>query len=209
MLFPEVATKTRIVYQLKVTLRDISPPIWRRVQLSDETPLSKLHRVLQLLFDWDDSHLYDFEANRTVYSLPSPDDRDFGRNIVDEKSASLNLVIQKVGETFLYRYDFGDDWHHDILLEAIMIAEPDAVYPRCIAGARNAPPEDSGGPWGYTEYVEALSDPAHDRHDELLDWNGPFDPEEFSLAAVNASLQREFVRRAPKKKSAKPKHTAH
>jgi hypothetical protein len=177
--------------------------------MSDEIPLSKLHRVLQLLFKWEGYHLHDFVANRIVYSVPSHEDRDFDRNVVDEKLVPLNRIIHHVGETFLYRYDFGDDWHHDIVLEAIMLAEPDAVYPRCIAGARNAPPEDSGGPWGYTEYVEALSDPAHDRHDELLDWNGPFDPEEFSLAAVNASLQREFLRRAPKKKSAKPKNTAH
>ena len=102
------------------------------------------------------------------------------------KEQSRYIWSSKELESFLYRYDFGDDWHHDILLEAIMLAEPDAVYPRCI---------------GYTEYAEAVTNPAHDRHEELIEWNGPFDPDVFSLAQLRASLQREFVRPKPKQKS--------
>jgi hypothetical protein len=195
--------KVRTVYQLKVTLRDIKPPVWRRFQLWDDTPLSQLHRAIQALFNWEDYHLHDFVINRIVYSVPSPEDRDFDRKVVDEKAVPLNRLIHQVGETFLYRYDFGDDWHHNILLEAIMLPEANTAYPRCIAGARNGPPEDSGGAWGYTEYLEALADPAHDRHSELLEWRGPFDPEAFSLTGLDAALKRVLVRRIPNRKSAK------
>ncbi len=96
-------------------------------------------------------------------------------------------------------YDFGDDWQHDILLEAILLPEPDAFYPRCIAGARNGPPEDAGGPGGYADYLDALADPEHDEHENMLAWRGPFDSEAFSLDRINASLKRTFHRRAASK----------
>ncbi len=92
-------------------------------------------------------------------------------------------------------YDFGDDWRHEILFEGTLLAEPDAYYPRCIAGARNGPPEDVGGAHGYADYLEALADPDHEEHGEKLAWRGPFDPEAFSLEAINAALKRTFYRR--------------
>jgi hypothetical protein len=195
-LIAMTAKKIRPVYQLKVTLRDIEPPIWRRLQVLATIKLPQLHRILQLSFGWEDYHLHEFVAGRRTYSVPDPDDALDGRKIMDEGPAPLNALVGSVGETLEYHYDFGDNWRHDILLEGILLPEAGAFYPRCVAGARNAPPEDAGGPPGYARYLDALADPDHEQHDELLAWRGPFDAEAFALKAINASLKRAFYRRS-------------
>jgi hypothetical protein len=190
-----ITRKNSTVYQLKVSLRDIQPPIWRRIQVWDNTKLPRLHRIIQLLFNWEDYHLHDFVAGRRVYSVPDADDAFNERKVMDEQAVPINRLAQRVGDTFDYLYDFGDDWRHEILLEAILLAEPGAFYPRCIAGARNGPPEDAGGTGGYANYLEALADLNHDEHENMLAWRGPFDSEAFSVDSVNASLKRSFYRR--------------
>jgi hypothetical protein len=98
----------------------------------------------------------------------------------------LQDVVQRVGTQFDYWYDFGDDWQHQVLLEAILLPESRAQYPRCVAGERSAPPEDVGEPAGYADYPEV--DPKHEQHPSMLQWRGRFDPESFSLANVNKYL---------------------
>lgn len=190
--------KTRAVFQFKVTLRDIEPPVWRRIQVWEDIKLPQLHRVLQLLFTWEDCHLHDFVVGQRRYSVPDPDDV----KVTDEKLVPLNRIVDHVGDTFEYAYDFGDGWQHEILLEAILLADAGAFYPRCIAGARNGPPEDAGGAGGYAGYLEALADPKHEEHKNMLAWRGPFDPEAFSLNAINALLERTFHRRAASRRAA-------
>ncbi|MDX2151807.1 MAG: plasmid pRiA4b ORF-3 family protein [Bryobacteraceae bacterium] len=187
--------KVRAIFQLHVRLREIQPVIWRRIHVWEDATLPQVHRILQMLFNWEDYHLHDFVVGRRVYSVPDPDDRIHERKVFDEKGVPLNRVIQRVGDTFVYAYDFGDGWKHDVLLEAILLPQPQTFYPCCIAGARNVPPEDVGGPFAYAGYLEALSDPSHQEHDDLLAWRGPFDPEEFALERINASLKRSFYRR--------------
>jgi hypothetical protein len=192
--------KVKAIFQLKVSLRDIEPPIWRSVQVAEDTKLPRLHRIVQLLFNWEDYHIHDFVVGRRVYSVPDPDDAFNERKVIDEKPVLLNRIVDRVGDSFEYVYDFGDDWHHDILLEAILLPTPDVFYPRCVAGARNGPPEDVGGPGGYADYLEALADPDHEEHENMLAWRGAFDPEAFSIETTNASLKRTFHRRSPAKK---------
>ena len=92
---------------------------------------------------------------------------------------------------FLYEYDFGDSWQHEIVLEGIEPAEAETKYPRCTDGKRACPPEDVGGLWGYDEFLDALANPAHEEHEHYLDRSGgEFDPEELSLDAVNQELRR-------------------
>jgi hypothetical protein len=194
--------KTNAIFQLKVSLSDIEPPVWRAIHLPEDTKLPRLHRILQLLFNWEDYHLHDFIVGRHVYSVPDPEDAFNERKASDERLVPLNRIVGRVGDTFDYVYDFGDDWRHEILLEAILLPSPEAYYPRCIAGARNGPPEDAGGPGGYADYLDALTDPEHEEHENMLAWRGPFDPEAFSVDAINASLKRSFQRRAPAKRAA-------
>lgn len=183
--------KNRALYQFKVMLRGIDPPVWRRIQIWEDVTLVQLHRVLQMVMGWEDYHLHEFRIGRKIYAVPDLDDE---RKIIDVKRTRIHVVIQQVGTEFEYVYDLGDYWEHVLVLEAILQPAPDTLYPRCIAGERNCPPEDVGGPGGYEEYLEAMADPEHEEHENMIAWRGPFDPEAFSLIMINQQLQKKFHR---------------
>jgi hypothetical protein len=173
------------VYQLKITLRDIKPPVWRRVQVKD-CSLPKLHDLIQTCMGWGGYHLHAFEIGGEQFSEPDPDGM---MEAEDERKVRLSQVVAGGIEKFSYTYDFGDNWDHTIQVEKVLPAEAGAHYPRCIDGKRACPPEDRGGPWGYGDFLEAIQDPNHERHEELLEWvGGEFDPEAFDAEAVNERL---------------------
>lgn len=183
------ARKNRELYQFKVVLRGSSPPIWRQFQVWGDATLAQLHRILQMVMGWENYHLYEFRIGGRIYGDPDLDDE---REIIDAKRARICNVLPGLGVEFEYVYDFGDDWRHDLLLEAVMRSGPDALCPRCLAGKRSCPPEDVGGAGGYADYLEALADPDHEEHENLMEWRGPFDPEAFSAETVNWKLQKKF-----------------
>jgi hypothetical protein len=185
------AVKNREIYQLKVTLVGISPPIWRSVHLDGNSTLAYLHRVLQVVMGWENYHLYTFRIGGKAYGPPDPDGDD-ELNLIDAKRIRLRSVLRSVGTTFTYVYDFGDNWEHELLLEAVVMPVPAMVYPHCVAGERNCPPEDAGGFRGYIKYLEAIADPNHERHEEMMMWRGPFNPEEFSVEKTNQELAKKF-----------------
>jgi Plasmid pRiA4b ORF-3-like protein len=115
-----MAKQGRVLYQIKVTLRDIDPPIWRRIQVWEDTTLSQLHQILQIVMGWEDCHLHEFMIGRRLYSIPDVDDDLYERKVVDERRHRLLTLLPRVGTVFQYLYDFGDSWHHDILWEAIL-----------------------------------------------------------------------------------------
>jgi pRiA4b ORF-3-like protein len=97
---------------------------------------------------------------------------------------------------FSYEYDFGDEWIHQLIVEERLLPNGGVTYPICVGGQRACPPEDCGGPWAYTDFVEAVGNPDHRRHDELLEWvGGEFDPERFDQEAVNDELRRMRTRK--------------
>ena len=186
--------KSRIVsaYQLKVALTRISPPIWRRLQVTDDITLLKLHRILQAIMGWEDYHLHVFDIGGVNYSMPYPGEGDLDEmGMKTEKRVKLSKLALAEKSRFLYEYDLGDSWTHEILVEKILAPDPEVKYPVCIAGERAAPPEDCGGVWGYADFLEAILDPDHPEHEDYLDWvGGNFDPEKFDLGAVNRELGR-------------------
>ncbi|BAS26481.1 plasmid pRiA4b ORF-3 family protein [Limnochorda pilosa] len=186
----------RRIYQLRVLLEEIEPPIWRRLQVQDDVTLKRLHDIIQIAMGWTDSHLFEFEWDGIVYGVPDPEWED-DRTVHPASDCRLRDVLTQPGESILYRYDFGDNWVHDVRLEEIL--EPSAVasYPICVEGARACPPEDCGSVPGYHEFCEAMLDEAHPEHEEMRDWyGGPYDPEAFDLSAVNRALQRYRPRRS-------------
>lgn len=187
------AAENQEIYQFKVTLLGTTPPIWRRVGVAGDCTLAQLHRVLQVAMGWENYHLYMFRIGAKTYGPPDPD-FDGGLKLIDAKRMRVRAALPGVGTTFGYVYDFGDNWQHDLLLEAIIMPVPDMTYPRCIAGERNCPPEDAGGIGGYRNYLEAMADPSHKEHQDMMMWRGPFNPEEFSVEKVNQELQRKFRR---------------
>jgi hypothetical protein len=185
-----VAVKGKAVYQIKITIENVQPSIWRRVQVLSDCTLAQLHRVIRAVMAWEDYHLHQFTIKRRVYSVPGPEDADYERKVIDERRVRLSKVVSQVGTRFDYHYDFGDNWHHDLLLEAILMPDPSIQYPVCVAGARNSPPEDCGGPFGYAKFLEAIRDPRHKEHELLLEWiGGHFDSELFDLNRANEALR--------------------
>ena len=176
------------VYQLKVTLRDSKPPIWRRIQVTSDIRLSTLHQVLQVVMGWEDAHLHQFMAHGFYYGTPHP---DFGFEVKNEQHASLQQVVSRAKDKLIYEYDFGDSWEHELLVEKILPLEEGKHYPVCLTGKRACPPEDCGGIWGYTSLLDAIRDPEHPEHEERVAWVGStFDPDIFDLDEVNRELQR-------------------
>ena len=176
------------VYQIKVTLRESKPPIWRRLLVSDSTTLYTLHKIIQAAMGWTDSHLHQFIIEGEYFSIPSSED---SRPIKDERRYRLNQITSSDNSKFIYEYDFGDSWEHEILVEKNQSPEAGIKYPMCIKGKRACPPEDIGGVWGYEEFLEAISDPNHDQHDFYTEWLGDeFDSEEFDIEEINQVLQR-------------------
>jgi hypothetical protein len=174
------------IHVLKVTLKDVKPPVWRRLAVSSDTTLVKLHKTIQAAMGWSDYHLHQFFINGCYYSIPHPDDSERG---LDERRFSLATIAPQPGMKFRYDYDFGDGWEHAILVEKVLEPDPNERYPVCLAGKRACPPEDVGGPWGYEEFLAVMADPKHPEHDEREEWiGGPFDPEEFSVDDVNIIL---------------------
>ena len=176
------------VYQMKVTLEDSKPPIWRRIQVTSAVTLYKLHHILQIVMGWSNYHLHEFNIDDVHYSEPSSDDEYKVRN---EKTVKLSQVIFKEGAKFAYLYDFGDYWYHKILVEKILPPEPDIHYPICIKGKRACPPEDCGGIWGYYDFLRIIQDPNDPEHDQMLEWaGGSFNPEAFDLEDINQQLRK-------------------
>ena len=190
------STVPPVVFQLKITLKDFSPPIWRRVQVTAEMTLAQLHDLIQLALGWSNSHLHQFIIGNQYYSTPSPDDWE---PVQDERRFKLNHFLAAPKDKIRYEYDFGDGWQHEVLLEKALSPEPGVAYPVCVAGKNACPPEDVGGVGGYAHFLEAITQPDHPEHDELLEWVGDeFDPKAFDLAAVNQAL--EALRRVPRRK---------
>jgi hypothetical protein len=178
------------VYRLYIFLLDIAPPIWRRVELSSETSLAQLHKVLQAAMGWQDYHLHEFEIGGQRYGVPDTD-YDLPGEVVKDSAIKLSSALPRKGASLLYSYDFGDNWAHSVVLEDIVPIEPDTKYPRIIDGARACPPEDSGGSSGYADLVEILAKPRHEEHRQMREWVGKtFDPEKFSAKAANLLLKQ-------------------
>jgi hypothetical protein len=174
------------IYQIKVTLQETKPPIWRRVHVDANMTLPRLHDVIQVAMGWTDSHLHRFFVGDVEYGQPDPEFEDEMRS---EQRVKLAQLVTTEKAWFGYEYDFGDSWNHKIVLEKILPPDPAARYPHCVAGKRACPPEDVGGVWGYSDFLDAIRDAAHPEHDDMLEWcGGAFDPESFSLEQVNEAL---------------------
>jgi len=169
------------ILRFRIDLLGTAPSIWRRIEVPADYTFWDLHVVIQDSMGWTDTHLHAFEveSGSSVQEIGIPD-FDADESVVPGWEVRLSEHFKSPGDRIIYEYDFGDSWRHSILLEAEAPAEPGVAYPRCVDGARKCPPEDCGGPYRFDEFLEAISDPSHEEHDELLQWcGGSFDAEEF------------------------------
>ncbi|MFH1825367.1 MAG: plasmid pRiA4b ORF-3 family protein [Candidatus Firestonebacteria bacterium] len=177
-------SKMNNIYQLKITLKYSRPPIWRRVLVNKDLLLSSLHRIIQTVMGWSNSHLHQFIYNGQFYSLPSEDDGD-DMEIIDYSKIKLSDLLENEKNKMIYEYDFGDGWEHEILLEKILPFEKDKRYPICLDGKRNCPPEDCGGIGGYENLLEIIKDPKNNEYNKMVEWLGEYNPEYFDVKDTN------------------------
>lgn len=176
-------------YQVKLTVQDIDPPIWRRLLISGEDTLADLHDAIQISFGWEDCHLHEFTIGKKQYGTQ---DEDYPPEVLDDEAYTLDQILKSKKTKFEYVYDFGDNWRVDVAVEDVQPLEPEQVYPLCVDGSRRGPAEDSGGPWGYVSKLETLGNPDDPDYADIVEWMGEdWDPEHFDLQEINAALQAE------------------
>jgi hypothetical protein len=139
------------VFELDVRLRHIAPPIWRTVQVPGTITLEDLHFALQVAMGWTNSHLHQFRIGTATYGMTEVDDAP--ETLEDEREFALS-ALARAGDRFVYEYDFGDGWDHDVIVTKVTDVAK-AASPRCTGGARACPPEDCGGPPGYEHLLES------------------------------------------------------
>jgi hypothetical protein len=191
-----VPVRPSLVHQFLIVLSNTEPLVWRRIQVPEDYSFWDLHVAIQDAMGWLDYHLHEFtvadvEKGRVIrLGIPDEDFPDERPCIPDWEVLVSDYF--RDGSPALYRYDFGDGWHHAVIDEGIADAEPALGYPRCLGGANARPPEDCGGTTGFEQFKRAISDPDHPEHEEYLVWvGGHYDPEAFDPSAVRFDDPRE------------------
>lgn len=185
-----MASRFKNIYQFKIELEGVSPPVWRRIQVPENYSFWDLHVAIVDAMGWLDYHLHEFKMEDPETGMP------VAIGITSGEEMDLYVVLpdheQNISDYFTrdnrraeYHYDFGDDWFHSIELEDVALKKSGKRYPACIAGERACPPEDCGGVSGYDEFLRIIADPSHEERDEMLTWaGGSFDPERFDHRKV-------------------------
>ena len=184
------------IAHLKITLDHVKPAVQRRVEVPVTIRLDRLHLVFQAALGWTNSHLTEIRARDVSWGRVDP---DWGDGPLDAaKSRLIDVIEDTSAKTLKYLYDFGDGWEHTVKIERIADAVPGRQYPILIDATGRCPPEDVGGPWGYSDLLKILADPRHERYTEMTEWvGGAFDPLAMKIAdhtkAVDA-LARKWAR---------------
>jgi hypothetical protein len=198
---------------LRVTLQHVTPKVTRDLLVPSNLSLARLHQALQVAMGWEDAHLHEFivgtlrDGQRYGPPASARESAFDGPGVQSENRATLQQIVPAKGGRLIYWYDFGDDWYHEIVVKEVAVAQGQVGIPRCVAGAGACPPEDCGGPPGYANLLEAISDPKHEDHEDMLDWVGDgFDPAAFDLEGVNEELAYLASRwnKAPRRRKADP-----
>ena len=186
----EIKTGGVPLYQLKITLQWSDPAIWRQVVVRADLRLDRLHQVIQQVMPWTNSHLHQFIVGRTYYGVP---DLEAGLDFetLDERRHTVAELAPAAKKKFIYEYDFGDGWAHEVKLEKILPPDAGFKQPVCVAGANACPPDDCGGMGGYYNMLAILAKPKHPEYRQWHDWlGGKWDAKCFDLEETNRRLKR-------------------
>jgi hypothetical protein len=182
---------TAQVYQFKLVLVGVEPPIWRRIQVPETYSFWDLHVALQDAMGWLDYHLHVFrvagQGPGEVELVGIPDDDPFegDKPTLPGWETPITRHFPRPGTSVQYEYDFGDGWEHELTLEAILPRQRGQKFPLCVDGARACPPEDCGGVYGYETLLAVIQDPTHEEYESTFEWlGGRFDPDTFDPKRV-------------------------
>ena len=185
------------IARIRITLEDMKPAIWRRVELPVTNSLKTLHLAIQACMLFENYHLFRFDVGDAAYGIRFDDDDAFMVRTRDAAHMRINKLVERGITSFTYTYDFGDNWRHRIEIEEISSTIPGTNYPRFVDGERRAPPEDVGGTPGFEEFLEAMSKPRHPERKSMIEWYGrPFDPADISPDEISARMAKLAKRRA-------------
>lgn len=180
-----------LLYTLHIQLEPlrINPPIWRRLRVSGDCTLRRLHHFIQAAMGWQSSHLHEFVIGMKSYMPQDPDSMG-GSGTLDDRKFKLRRLAQE-GDRIRYVYDFGDDWQHVIAVEAVELFDVPGTWCEVMDGAGACPPEDIGGPTGYQHFLESLRQPDSEDGKIALQWfGGQFDPERFDRYSADCAVLR-------------------
>jgi hypothetical protein len=177
---------TPVVYQMRISLLDVEPEVWRQVLVPGSATLATLHSVIQLTMGWSNKHLHNFEISGNTYEMRDDENDD---DELIETDYTVEMVVRE-GDRFVYEYDFGDGWTHHIQIEAVLPTNPELTIPTVLAGANMCPHEDSGGPRVYKRILKETSTFGDGISDERNPHFREFAPRAFDVVEINARLQR-------------------
>lgn len=179
-------------YLLKVSLLYSEPLIWRRIQVLGSMTLSRIHEVIQLRMGWTDTHLHQFMIGNNFYGPADLDDDWSEIKALDENKFKLGDLEAEMQKRFMYEYDFGDGWVHEIEIEQTVASDENSPkHPELLAGERACPPEDIGGIPGYEDFLAAIRDPENENYEEMRNWYGAdFEPDFFEKDEINKILKK-------------------
>jgi hypothetical protein len=173
---------------LRIELAYTDPKIWREVEAPTSITFFDLHHIVQSVMAWEDDHLWEFTIGKQRVGVPM--DSDWGEPCIEAGKVRLRDVLKPRKTMIGYLYDFGDSWGHRITVTKVRAGEPGIEYPRYVAGEYNAPPEDCGGIYGFYGKLEALADPEHPDHDDVMEWFGDYDPKSVDTVSIKKALGR-------------------
>lgn len=202
------AADVQQIATLKIELVDTDPLIWRQVEVPTSVTLKDLHDIVQAAVGWFNQHMWEFRIGRQVYGLPIPGDNWSATPMINAGKVNLGELLKPRKTVIDYTYDMGDCWEHRLTVTDVRPADPDIVYPRYIAGERPAPPEDCGGVPGFYAALEALADPEHPDHDEVVDWMDGYDPDHLNELALKLAIGRIASRKRAAKAGAAKRRKA-
>jgi hypothetical protein len=187
-------TSSGNVLQLKITLNDSAPRVWRRILVPSNYMFFALHCAIQNAMGWADSHLHAFYIgerkgkDRVIIEFPNPEGDDlYAGETRDERKECIGAYFGKTIKQCVYCYDFGDNRSHTVLFERELPQDPKVAYPQCTGGQNACPPDDCGGVGGYGELQKTLKDPGHNEHADMLAWMGLDDSKEFDPHEINTA----------------------
>ena len=181
-----------LLYTLHIQLEPLhfNPPIWRRIRVTGDCTLRKLHHFIQAAFGWHSSHLHEFSDGLSRFMPLDAEFMDMHDDALDDRKTKLRRALKEANR-LRYLYDFGDSWQHVIAVEAIEPCDFTSSWCEVLDGARACPPEDVGGVPGYQYFLDSIQQPNSEEGRRALEWaGGKFDPELFDRRAANAAAQR-------------------
>ena len=188
-------------YQLKIAIKDTHPPIWRRCIIPAGYSFSQLSFIFNEIMGWSGYHLSSFKFNKLNLEFTEDTEEDmpmwYQNEVLEASEYLIDEFVEQV-KSFIYIYDFGDYWEHQVTVEEIL-EDYEKNYPVVIKYKGGTPREDCGGVLGYAYLKEVLEDPENEEYEDLMEWSAGSAESEYDLEVTNDILSSMYLSRKTSK----------